>query len=143
LVHGQNTMTRRFPPPWTVHAMPAGFRVADANGAWLAFCHGDAAGHRSTGSVMMSPDQAKAIAEMIASMPDLMHGVGSAAFPPGTQGPFFVEDRKTWYSVTDASGIRLAAIYHSDPEAGDLTPDEARRIAAGIARLPDWVGRPQ
>jgi hypothetical protein len=65
------------------------------------------------------------------------------AFPPGTQGPFFVEDRKTWFSVTDASGIRLAAVYHSDPEAGDLTPDEARRIAAGIARLPDWVGRPQ
>ncbi|WP_406854644.1 hypothetical protein ABEG18_19135 [Alsobacter sp. KACC 23698] len=69
--------------------------------------------------------------------------VGSAAFPPGTQGPFFVEDRKTWFSVTDASGIRLAAVYHSDPEAGDLTPDEARRIAVGIARLPDWVGRPQ
>ena len=26
-----------------VHAMPAGFRVADANGVWLAFCYGDAA----------------------------------------------------------------------------------------------------
>ncbi|WP_406857255.1 hypothetical protein ABEG18_06395 [Alsobacter sp. KACC 23698] len=122
--------------------MPAGFRVADATGCMLAYCYGDSTGYRSTGSVMMSPDQAKAMAELIASLPDPMHGIGSATLPPGVQGPFEVEDRRTWFSVTDASGIRVAAVYFGDTEAGSLTRDAARRLAAGVSRLPDWVERP-
>ncbi|WP_460452453.1 hypothetical protein [Alsobacter sp. SYSU BS001988] len=123
--------------------MPAGFRVADATRCILAYCYGDSTGYRSTGSVMMSPNQAKAMAELIASLPNLMHGVESAALPPGLHSPFEVEDRRTWFSVTDASGIRVAAVYFGDPEAGDLIRDEARRVAAGISRLPDLVERLQ
>ncbi|WP_406858465.1 hypothetical protein ABEG18_12895 [Alsobacter sp. KACC 23698] len=118
--------------------MPAGFRVCDAQGTWLAYCYGDSTGYRSTGSVMMSPDQAMTMAELIARLPDLEHGFATAELPNGLQGPLLVQDRTTWFAVTDPGGILIAAVYHSDPQAGDLNRDEARRIAGGIARLP-WL----
>jgi hypothetical protein len=31
---------RRFPPPWTVEAIEAGFKVLDANGQALAYVYG-------------------------------------------------------------------------------------------------------
>jgi hypothetical protein len=31
---------RRFPPPWTVEAIDAGFKVIDANGQALAYVYG-------------------------------------------------------------------------------------------------------
>lgn len=50
------------------------------------------------------------------------------------------------YVVEDGNGVRVAYVYaetnrmQSASYAGEkLTPDEARRIAAGIARLPDLM----
>ncbi|WP_406855190.1 hypothetical protein ABEG18_22010 [Alsobacter sp. KACC 23698] len=39
------------------------------------------------------------------------------------------------FVVRSAEGRYLAWVYTGDPRAGDLTRDEARRIAAGIMRL--------
>jgi hypothetical protein len=67
-------MSRRFPPPWTVHAMPAGFRVADANGCWLAYCYGDDAGFKTSKNPTLSVAVARAIAELVAALPGIMQG---------------------------------------------------------------------
>jgi hypothetical protein len=62
-------------------------------------------------------------------------------FPP----PWRVEEDHESFSVFDANGVRLAVIgYRNDVQEwrwthGYLTPDEARRIAKGIARLPEFM----
>ena len=47
-------------------------------------------------------------------------------FPP----PWSVEDKGACFIVRDHNGQALAYVYYDHPQAGDLTWDEARRIAA-------------
>ena len=65
---------------------------------------------------------------------------GPRRFPP----PWAV--RRTsgdQFAVTDANGLDLAFVYVRDPGAAavGLSEDEARRIAAKIAQLPELIGR--
>lgn len=55
----------------------------------------------------------------------------------GMRTPFRIVEREGYFKVEDARGYGVAAVYFDDSRAGDLTWDEARRIAANIAKLPD------
>jgi hypothetical protein len=59
--------------------------------------------------------------------------------------PWSVEDLSACFVVKDCEGQSLAYVYYEE-EAGRrsaaklLTKDEARRIAANVAKLPDFLG---
>jgi hypothetical protein len=61
---------RRFPAPWTVEAIDAGFKIVDANGQVLAYVYGYAGGR--TGVKELSLDEARRIATNIARLPKLL-----------------------------------------------------------------------
>ena len=65
---------RRFPTPWTVEAIHAGFKVVDANGQALAYVYGYAGGRAAAKELTL--DEARRVGANIAKLPKLL-GNGS------------------------------------------------------------------
>ena len=77
----------------------------------------------------------------VRSCPGVLSGVcQGVASPP----PWFVEDNGTRFTVKDQSDQALAYVYYRNgseprPEPGLLNRDQARRIAANIAKLAEFL----
>jgi 2-methylisocitrate lyase-like PEP mutase family enzyme len=63
---------RRFPPPWTVEAIEAGFKVLDANGQALAYVYGYADPRDAGIAKALTLDEARRIAANIAKLPNYL-----------------------------------------------------------------------
>ena len=63
---------RRFPAPWTVEAIDAGFKVIDANGQALAYVYGHADMRDAGVANALSLDEVRRIAANIAKLPKLL-----------------------------------------------------------------------
>jgi hypothetical protein len=62
---------RRFPAPWTVEAIDAGFKVIDSNGQSLAYVYGHADKRDAETAKGLTLDEARRIASNIAKLPTL------------------------------------------------------------------------
>jgi hypothetical protein len=63
---------RRFPAPWTVEAIDAGFKVVDANKQALAYVYGYANPRDAGVANALTLDEARRIAANIAKLPSLV-----------------------------------------------------------------------
>jgi hypothetical protein len=63
---------RRFPPPWTVEPLDAGYKVVDANGQVLAYVYGHADPRDAAIAKGLTLDEGRRIASNIAKLPTLL-----------------------------------------------------------------------
>jgi hypothetical protein len=63
---------RRFPAPWTVEAIDAGFKVIDSNKQTVAYVYGHTDKRDAETAMGLTLDEAKRIASNIAKLPDLL-----------------------------------------------------------------------
>jgi hypothetical protein len=63
---------RRFPPPWTVEPLDAGYKVVDANGQAIAYVYGHADQRDAAIAKALTLDEARRIASNIAKLPSLL-----------------------------------------------------------------------
>jgi hypothetical protein len=65
-------MARRFPAPWTVEAIDAGFKIVNANGQAIAYVYGYADKRDAATARALTLDEARRIAANIAKLPTLL-----------------------------------------------------------------------
>jgi hypothetical protein len=63
---------RRFPPPWTIEELEAGFKVVDSNGQTLAYIYGHADPRGAAIAKALTLDEARRIASNFAKLPELL-----------------------------------------------------------------------
>jgi hypothetical protein len=63
---------RRFPSPWTVQTLDAGYKVVDANGQVLAYVYGLDDSRDARIAKSLTHDEARRIASNIAKLPTLL-----------------------------------------------------------------------
>ena len=63
---------RRFPPPWTVKSLDAGYKVVDGNGQTLAYVYGHVDQRDAETAKGLTLDEARRIASNIAKLPSLL-----------------------------------------------------------------------
>ena len=63
---------RRFPPPWTIEPLDAGYKVVDANGQALAYVYGLDDSRDARIAKSLTRDEARRIASNIAKLPVLL-----------------------------------------------------------------------
>lgn len=133
-----NPQPRRFPAPWSVEEAAEAFVVVDAIDQRLSFNYFDEEERGANSSRLRKPD-AFNVAWVISRLPALIRGEKALGVAPLHQGPWTATDHSTWFAIDDASGRRVCTVYVDHPDAGALTWDEARRLANGIAKLPELM----
>jgi len=63
---------RRFPAPWKVEPLDAGYKVVDANGQTLAYVYGLDDSRDARIAKSLTRDEARRIASSIAKLPSLI-----------------------------------------------------------------------
>jgi hypothetical protein len=63
---------RRFPPPWAIEELEAGFKVVDSNGQTLAYIYGHTDVRDAQVAKALTLDETRRIASNIAKLPQLL-----------------------------------------------------------------------
>ena len=70
---------RRFPPPWNLEAIDAGFKIVDSHGQSIAYVYGHADPRDAGIADALTLDEARRIASNIAKLPTLLGKVSELA----------------------------------------------------------------
>jgi hypothetical protein len=65
-------LSRRFPPPWSIHELEARFVVKDSAGQKLAYVYFEDEPGRRSAAKLLTRDEARRIAANIAKLPELL-----------------------------------------------------------------------
>ena len=68
----QPPIRERFPPPWRIEELPAGYRIVDKNGTTLAYVYASDGRAQTTVSVALTHSEAHSLAAAITHLPNLL-----------------------------------------------------------------------
>jgi CheY-like chemotaxis protein len=138
-------------PLWSVEELAACFVVWDGNGEVFATVYYKQDPYRQAATKLPTKDVARRIAVQVAKLSELHYagGLVPTQTPPAlTAGsfllPWSVEDIGDAFVVRDSIRQKLAYVYYEEEPgrrraAKLLTKDEARRIAANVAKLTELL----